>query len=163
MQSAKIDFLSKYNKLVNSAFTSAGEFPDNLCDFLVSEYEFTAVVMSQKTGKSDFTIFGKSSNSRKSFANDSVVSCSYCSHIDGNSTDTKFEIKKDCQFTVSDVVMHEGCLHISISENEKVVLKIAAKNGFNQNEIDNIVVVGESLRNILKLWMRKRGSLNSPV
>ncbi|MGD8307167.1 MAG: ATP-binding protein, partial [Ignavibacteria bacterium] len=163
MNSAKIDFLSKYNRLVTSSLSSAKEFPDKLCEFLVNEYEFEAVVLALKTGKSNFTVLGKSTNARKSFAADTSVNCDKCSHIDENETDTKFEIQQDCRFTVSDVVMNEGCLHINISENEKVILKIAEKGEFNKNEIDKIIVIGDSLRNLLQLWMKKKGSLNSPV
>ena len=163
MQSAKIDFLSKYNDLVNSALTSAKEFPDNLCDFLVNEYEFEAVVLTVKVNDYKFEILGKSSHARKSYTSDSFLKCNVCSRTINDSTETRFEFDTDCEFTASDVMMNEGCLHISISNSERVLLKIAKKSEFTQNEVDNIIVVGNSLRNLLKLWMSKKGGLSSTL
>ena len=163
MQSAKIDFLSKYNDLVNSAFTSTEEFPDNLCDFLVDEYEFEAVVLTAKVHDTDFEILGKSSHARKSYTSNSFLKCNVCTQVINDSTETRFEFDNGCEFTASDVMMNEGCVYISISHSERVLLKIAKKSEFTQNEIDNIIVVGNSLRNLLKLWMSKKGGLSNTL
>ena len=163
MQSAKIDFLSKYNDLVNSALTSAKEFPDNLCDFLVNEYEFEAVVLTAKVRETEFEILGKSSHARKSYTSNSFLKCNVCTQVINDSTETRFEFDNGCEFTASDVMMNEGCVYISISHSERVLLKIAKKSEFTQNEIDNIIVVGNSLRNLLKLWMSKKGGLSNTL
>ncbi|TDJ57062.1 MAG: response regulator [Ignavibacteria bacterium] len=163
MQSAKIDFLSKYNDLVNSAFTSAKEFPDNLCDFLVNEYEFEAVVLTAKVNDTEFEILGKSSHARKSYTSNSFLKCNVCTQVINDSTETRFEFDNGCEFTASDVMMNEGCLYISISHSERVLLKIAKKSEFTQNEVDNIIVIGNSLRNLLKLWMSKKGGLSNTL
>ena len=163
MQSTKIDFLSKYNDLINSAFTSAQEFPNNLCDFLVNEYEFEAVVLARKLFNSEFEILGKSIQARKSLLPNTQIKCSVCPTLKEESTETNFHVIPECNFSASEIVMNEGCLHISISDSEKVLLKISRKDEFKQNDIDNIVIVGNSLRNLLKLWMGKKGGLNSSV
>ncbi len=163
MQSAKIDFLSKYNDLVNFAFTSAKEFPDNLCDFLVNEYEFEAVVLTVKVHDTEFEILGKSSHARKSYTSNSFLKCNVCTQVINDSTETRFEFDNGCEFTASDVMMNEGCVYISISHSERVLLKIAKKSEFTQNEIDNIIVIGNSLRNLLKLWMHKKGGLSNTL
>jgi CheY-like chemotaxis protein/signal transduction histidine kinase len=163
MKSAKIDFLSKYNDLVNSAFTSAKEFPDKLCDFLVHEYEFEAVVLTVKVNDNAFEILGKSGQVRKSYTSDSFLKCNVCAQIINDSTETRFEFDTGCEFTASDVMMNEGCLHINISNSERVLLKIANKSEITQSEVDNIIVIGNSLRNLLKLWMTKKGSLSNTL
>ncbi len=163
MQSAKIDFLSKYNDLVNSALTSVKEFPDNLCDFLVNEYEFEAVVLTAKVNDTEFEILGKSSHARKSYTSNSFLKCNVCTQVINDSTETRFEFDNGCEFTASDVMMNEGCLYISISHSERVLLKIAKKSEFTQNEVDNIIVIGNSLRNLLKLWMSKKGGLSNTL
>jgi len=162
MQSAKIDSLSKFNKLINSALTSSNEFPNELCEFLVKESELEATVLTRSTGNG-FEILGKSANAIKSYVQASVVQCNTCSNVTSSSTEINFEIKKDCEFRASDIVMNEGCMHIGISDNEKVMLKIAKKSEFTQKEIDDIIVIGDSLRNLLRLWMGKRGSLSSSL
>ena len=163
MKSAKIDFLSKYNDLVNSALTSTKEFPDNLCDFLVNEYEFEAAVLTLKVNDNEFEILGKSSKARKSYTSNSFLKCNECKQTINDSTETRFEFDTGCEFTASDVMMNEGCLHLSISNSERVLLKIASKSEITQNEVDNIIVIGNSLRNLLKLWMTKKGGLSNTL
>ena len=57
----------------------------------------------------------------------------------------------------------EGCLHITISENEKVVLKIAKKTEFSNVEKDHLIVIGNSVKTVLQLWMGKKGGLSDSV
>ena len=45
MQSAKIEFLTKYNDLINIALKSQQDFPDIISDYLASEYELEAVTI----------------------------------------------------------------------------------------------------------------------
>ena len=162
MQSVKIDFLSKYNQLVNSAITLAAEFPDELCNFLAEEYEFEAIILT-KVREDGLEILGKSYNSRKSYSKNAIIKCNGCLNYVKESTETRFITNADCEITASEVVMNEGCLYINISDSERVMLKIAEKNEFVQNEIDNIIVIGNSLRNLLRIWMSKKGSLSNSL
>ncbi|MCH7771984.1 MAG: response regulator, partial [Bacteroidetes bacterium] len=162
MQSVKIDFLSKYNHLVDSAITLAAEFPDELCNFLAEEYEFEAIILT-KVREDGLEILGKSYNSRKSYSKNAIIKCNGCLNYVKESTETRFITNADCEVTASEVVMNEGCLYINISDSERVMLKIAEKNEFVQNEIDNIIVIGNSLRNLLRIWMSKKGSLSNSL
>ncbi len=162
MQSVKIDFLSKYNQLVNSAFTLAAEFPNELCNFLAEEYEFEAIILI-KVREDGLEILGKSYNARKSYSKNTVIKCNGCLNFVTESTETRFITNADCEITASEVVMNEGCLYINISDSERVMLKIAEKNEFVQNEIDNIIVIGNSIRNLLRIWMSKKGSLSNSL
>ena len=47
MQSSKIEFLTKYNSLLKQALNSSKKLPDDICEFLVSEYELQAVLLFQ--------------------------------------------------------------------------------------------------------------------
>ena len=162
MQSSKIDFISKYNNLIKIALSSSLEFPDGLCDFLVNEYEFDSIVLV-KVKEKGFEFLGKSSEAKKNYKHNVEIRCSYCSANDFKSTETKFEENPQCEFKASDLVQFEGCLHLSVSENEKILLKIAKKSEFTQIDKDNLVIIGESIRNLLRLWMGKKGGLSSSV
>jgi CheY-like chemotaxis protein len=162
MQSSKIDFLTKYNNLVNSALTSAKDFYNDLCDFLAEEYELYGIVLMKMRGN-EFEILGKSSSSRKSYNSGTILKCNVCSHFDNKSTDTRFETSKDCEITVSDVVMNEGSLYITVTENESVMLKIAKRNEFTQEDSDNLVNIGNTLRNTLRLSLEDKSGLHSPL
>jgi CheY-like chemotaxis protein/signal transduction histidine kinase len=162
MQSSKIDFLTKYNNLVNSALTSAKDFYNDLCDFLAEEYELYGIVLMKMRGN-EFEILGKSSSSRKSYNSGTILKCNVCSHFDNKSTDTRFETSKDCEITVSDVVMNEGSLYITVTENESVMLKIAKRNEFTKEDSDNLVNIGKTLRNTLRLSLEDKSGLHSPL
>ena len=162
MQSSKIDFISKYNDIVQFALSAARELPDSLCEYLVNEFEFEAVVLV-KIKEKGFEFLGKSSTAKKSYNHSSQLNCLSCNLVNSYSTETIFEVNPQCEFKSSDVVLNEGCLQISITDDERVLLKIAKKSNFSQKDKDNIVIIGNTIRNLLRLWMGKKGSLSSSV
>jgi CheY-like chemotaxis protein/nitrogen-specific signal transduction histidine kinase len=54
-------------------------------------------------------------------------------------------------------------LYLSVSDNERVLLKLARKTEFTQNDKDNLVIIGNTVRNLLRLWMGKKGGISSSV
>jgi signal transduction histidine kinase/ActR/RegA family two-component response regulator len=162
MQSSKIDFLTKYNNLVTSALTSAKDFHNDLCDFLVDEYDLEGVLLLN-IGDKEFELLGKSNSSRKTYKHGTSLKCNVCSHFQNKSTDTQFETSKDCDITVSDVVMYEGCLYITVSESERIMLKVAKRTPFAQNDSDDLVIIGNTLRNILRLSIEKKGGFSNSL
>ena len=162
MLSSKINFITNYNDLVSNALSSAKEFPDSLCDYLVNEFEFEAVVLLKIRDKR-FEFLGKSSGSKKSLNYLSNLGCNSCKALKDPSAETKFETNSQCEFAASDVVSFEGCLHVSISDDERALIKIAKKSEFTNVEKDNLVIIGNTIRNLLRLWMGKKGGLSSSV
>jgi len=162
MQSSKIDFINKNNDLIKFALSSSQEFPDNLCEYVVSEFEIEVAVLTRVVDN-NFEVLGKSSEARKALVPNALNNCANCYLFSFESTETKFEIDPKCEFKTTDHVLIEGCLHISITEKEKVVLKLAKKTEFTQIDRDNLVIVGESIRNLLKIWSGRKGGLSSSV
>ena len=162
MLSSKIDLISKYNNLVQYALSAAKEFPDNLCDYLVIEYELEAVVLLKVKDKS-FELLGKSGSARKSLNNPTELGCKNCNVLINPSNEIKFEVNSQCEFNATDIVVHEGCLHISITDEEKVLLKIAKKSEFTNIDQDNLIIIGNTIRNLLRLWMGKKGGLSNTI
>ncbi|MGB5287152.1 MAG: response regulator [Ignavibacteriaceae bacterium] len=162
MLSSKINFISNYNDLVQYALSAAKEFPDHLCDYLVNEFEFEAAVLLKISDKR-FEFLGKSAAAKKSLTYQSDLGCNFCGALKSASTETKFEINPQCEFSASDVVLNEGCLHLSITDDEKVLIKIAKKSEFTHIEKDNLVIIGNTIRNLLRLWIGKKGGLSSSV
>ena len=154
MNRSKIDFLTKYNNLVKSALTSSKDFNDALCDFLVVEYELESVLLL-KIIDNEFEILGKSSSARKSYNAGSILKCDVCSHFQNRSNEIEFEATKDCEITVSDVVMTEGCLYVNVSDGMQVMFKVAKKSEFMQSDSDDLVNIGSSLQNLLRLSIEK--------
>ena len=162
MLSSKIDLTSKYNNIVQYALSAAKEFPNNLCDYLVEEYELEAVVLLKVKEKS-FELLGKSASAKKSLSINSSYTCNFCPALQTTSTETAFELNQQCEINAADIVIFEGCLHITITEKEKVVLKISKKTEFSKAEKDNLIIIGNSIKTLLQLWMGKKGGLSDSV
>ena len=162
MQSSKIDFISKFNNLVQYALSAAKEFPDNLCDYIVNEYDFEAVVLLKVKDKS-FELIGKSALAKKSLSFSSELGCKNCEALANPSSEIKFLVNPQCEFNATDLVINEGCLHISVTDDERVVLKIAKKTEFTNIDKDNIIVIGNTIRNLIRLWMGKKGGLSYSI
>ncbi|MCW8805402.1 MAG: response regulator [Ignavibacteriaceae bacterium] len=162
MLSSKIDLISKYTNLFQYALSSAKEFPDNLCDHLVDEYELEAAVLLKVKDKT-FELLGKSSSAKKSLNQSTAYSCQNCQTLQNNLSETSFEANQKCEFSAADIVINEGCLHVTISENEKVILKIAQKNEFSNIEKDNFIIIGNTVKTLLQLWMGKKGGLSYSI
>ncbi len=162
MLSSKIDLTSKYNNIVQYALSAAKEFPNNLCDYLVQEYELEAVVLLKVKDKS-FELLGKSTSAKKSLSSNSSYTCNFCPALQTTFTETAFEVNQQCEFNAADIVIFEGCLHITITEKEKVVLKISKKTEFSKVEKDNLIIIGNSIKTLLQLWMGKKGGLSDSV
>lgn len=162
MLRSKIEFISTYNNIVQYALSSAKEFPDNLCEYLSNEFEFEAVVLL-KVKENSFELLGKSSSARKSLNNSSNLGCKNCQALLNPSSETRFDVNPQCEFNATDIVVYEGCLHITVSENERVLLKIAKKTEFTNVDKDNLIIIGNTIRNLLQLWMGKKGGLSSSI
>jgi CheY-like chemotaxis protein len=162
MLGSNIDFISKYNNVVTYALSAAKEFPDNLCDYLANEFALEAVVLLKIRAKK-FELLGKSSAARKSLTTSSKIACRNCIFLLNPSSEIKFDLNPQCELKASDSALHEGCLHISITEEERVILKIASKNEFTEVEKNNLVIIGNTVRNLLRLWMGKKGGLSLSI
>jgi len=162
MQSSKIDFILKYNNLVQFALSSSHEFPNVLCEFVSEEYDIEATVLV-KVKENGYEFLGKSSKAKKTYNPGSNLNCTNCSSVNFISTETRFDVNPACSFKASDVLLNEGCLHISVTDRERVLLKVARKNEFTKSDIDNLIIIGNAIRNLLRLWMGKKGSLSSSV
>ena len=162
MLSSKINFIANYNNLIDYALSASREFPDNLCDYLVSELELEAALIV-KIKEKGFEFLGKSSTAKKSYDQKSELSCPKCKMVSSISTETKFDCNPECELQISDLVINEGCLHLSISDSERVLLKLAKKSEFTQGDKDNLIIIGNSIRNLMRLWMGKKGGLSNSV
>jgi CheY-like chemotaxis protein len=162
MLSSKIDSISKYNNLVQHALSATIEFPDNLCDYLVSEYELEAAVLLKVKDKT-LELLGKSASAKKSLTHSTEYSCSKCQSLQNASSETRFEANPECEFRAADMVTNEGCLHITVTETEKVVLKIAANFELTNVEKDNFIIIGNTVKTLLLLWMGKKGGLSYSI
>lgn len=160
MQSSKIENLSSYNKLIKTALKASYDFPEILCDFIVSEYELNAAVLF-KLNESSLTVLGKSASAKKAYAKNSNHNCLVCTSIKNNPSTITANSQPDCELQTSDFVLYESCLFIPLSSGQKVLLKLAQKSPFSKADHENLLVIGESVSYLLKVWMGDKLSSTS--
>jgi CheY-like chemotaxis protein len=163
MQSIKIDFLGKYNELIQSAVRSSADFPNKLCDFITKEFELEAAALFKITNSTNLEVIGKSITSKKSLTPDIQITCTTCKNIVENSQTSQFISQSNCSFNITDHILNEGCVLINITDEQSAMLKLAKKSNFNQSEIDNIETISEALKNLLRLWIGSKGNLNNSL
>ncbi|MBK7866258.1 MAG: response regulator [Ignavibacteriales bacterium] len=147
MQSNLISFFKSVNSLFQSENTG-GDLLNQFCNFVCEEFEFYSVALFK--GASDkFTLLGKSANVKKSLTLGSLHQCAVCKLVDSSSSVSTFDIDKKCSIQSTDFLVYEGCLKIKHTSDDTFVLKLTRKSPFNQNDIDNVIVMGKFLGVIL--------------
>ena len=160
MQSSKIDFLGKYNELVQIAIQSSADFPNKLCDFIVKEFELEAVVIFKVNNNINLELIGKSVTAKKSLSREILIACPHCKSIQENHPSNQFNIQSNCAFNITDHMLNEGCVLVNVADGQTALVKVAKKTVFTKSETDNIELIGDSVRNLLKLWIGSKGILN---
>lgn len=156
MQSSKIDFVAKYNNLINSALLFSEEFPSLLCDFIANEFEFDAVALFKINPANSFEVIGKSANTKKSVQKAIVFNCENCKQLKSEGATGLLNIQSDCKISITDVIQNEGCAVVQISPTEKMLLKVSKKSKFSRGDIDNLTVVNNFIQSLLKIWSGNR-------
>lgn len=163
MQSAKIDFLGKYNELVQLAIGSNSDFANRLCDFITAEFELEAAAIFKLSANQKLELFGKSFYTKKTLTSETALSCANCKNITDDNRSLNFNVQNICSFNITNQVMHEGCMLIDVTDGQAAILKIAKKTNFTKSDTDNIELIGKSVKNLLKLWIGSKGSLNNSL
>lgn len=163
MQSIKIDFLGKYNELIQYAVRSAADFPSKLCDFLIKEFELEAAALFKVTSNHNLELIGKSITAKKSLSSDQLITCTSCKNIVENNQTCQFISQANCSFNITDHIINEGCVLLNVTDEQSALLKIAKKTTFTQSETDNIETISEALKNLLRLWIGSKSNLNSSL
>ncbi|KAB2844308.1 MAG: hypothetical protein F9K42_13425 [Ignavibacterium sp.] len=59
--------------------------------------------------------------------------------------------------------MNEGCVLFNLGDGQIALLKIAKKTSFTQSDSDNIELISEGIKNLVKLWIGSKGNLNNSL
>jgi len=163
MQNSKIEFLKSYDNLIRLASAGSPEFPSSLCDYILSDQEFEACVLFRIIGNRSLKVIGKSGSTKKSYELNSMFECSECKLIGSNSLKLSFSNQPGCELEASDFVMYEGCLFIKVSDDNRVLLKLAKRTPFSPAEKENIELLASALESLLKIWFTHEGNLSSSI
>ncbi|MDR3609470.1 MAG: response regulator [Ignavibacteriaceae bacterium] len=165
MQSSKIEFLSKYNDLLNIALKSQQDFPDIISDYLVSEYELEAVTIFKIADNLTLSVLGRSSSAKKSFIKNANFECNNCFCIKSAADFNQINMQSDCEIQITDYMIYEVCIKFKYSNNTALI-KIAKKTPFTNIDRDQIRMVSFALGNIFTIWAgneKKESNLSSII
>ena len=163
MQSSKIEFLKSYDNLVKLASSGSNQFPNNLCEFILKEQDLEACVIFKIINNQALKVLGKSGSTKKTLEVDSIFECSDCKVLKSNPSKLSFNNQPGCELEATDFVMYEGCLFVKVSDDHKVLFKLAKKTPFTAAERENTEILAASLDSLLKIWFLHEGSMSSSV
>jgi CheY-like chemotaxis protein len=157
MQSFKIEFLEKYNYLASLAEKAQEQFPDEICDYVVNEFELQSMVLFKITDDNNLLVLGKSSSAKKNYLKGATFSCSACKLLKEREPGISFHSEAECELQISEFVIYEACMTTKISENQNIFIKLARKTPFLRTDIDSFKNVIAFVGTLLKIWASSRG------
>ncbi|MDH7604795.1 MAG: response regulator [Melioribacter sp.] len=101
-------------------------FLNEVCNFLVKEFNLESAVLFRINENKTLKIIGKPNNISNEFLKTNNFNCNECNVII-EETQYILNYKNDCQIKISEGKLHEACALIKISDSKKFLLKIASK------------------------------------
>lgn len=157
MTGGKLDLLIKLNELTDYARRGDEFLPDELCNFLVNEFDLSAVVLFTVDENNSLSVLGRSINARKTYRKGAAFNCSVCKLLSKNITST-LELDSNCEVQISDFLIYEGCSFLNVSEKNKMMIKVGRKSPFTQNDKDTIEKALQLSAAILLLWIESKNN-----
>jgi len=159
----KLDLLTKLNDLAEYARCGNDFLPDEICNFLINEFDLTATALFKIGTNNSFDNFGKSAGVKLKSPGKDGFSCLKC---DFSNQSNEFNLKTDneCSLRISDNMCQETCAYFNLQNNNKVLFKFAKRSSFTQSDLDSLKIVLQLLRIILSLWFEsKSGVTRTPT
>lgn len=153
----KLDLVEKFNFLNQIARHGRDNFPDELCNFLVTEFELQACVIFKVDDTSRFVVLGRSNSARKNFLRGSTFDCSICK-LKNSTSDFSMHSDSNCTLQISEFVVYESCVTFKIDEGQRGFLKIAKKTPFSQSESEAIKNLTTFISQLLLTWAQFNSS-----
>lgn len=151
----KIDVISKFSSLFDSARSGNNNFINNLSNFLVTEFEYQSTVFFKILDNNTFQVIGKSNSARNIFLTGSEFKCSVCKLT--KELSTSFYSDSKCEIQISEYLVYEICSKFDIDQNNSILFKIAKKSAFNQTDLDNLKKLSEAIKYLIKIWLSAKG------
>jgi CheY-like chemotaxis protein len=152
----KFEILNNYNRMIELALHGKDNFPDEICNFIVKEFELQAAVLFKVINSSSLQVLGKSSSAKKNYLRGSEISCSACT-LFKNTSEFAFSSDTACELQISEFVVYESCVIFELAQNENAFLKVAKKTAFSPADSESLRKVTEYLKYVMINWSNARG------
>lgn len=154
----KYDFLKKISEL--SEFAKRGDdfFADEVCNFIVDEFNLEAAVLFSIGTDHKFTVLSRSRSARKSYSKGSAHNCQSCKNLVSELTNTLYN-DSSCQIQISDFLVYEACALVKVSDELKILIKVARKTAFSAEEKADLENAIKLIGLIFFNWFSTKGNL----
>lgn len=160
MTGGKLELLNKLNELTEYARRGDEFLLDEICNFLSHEFNLQAVVLFNCDSNGTLEVAAKSSGAKKAFLKGASFKCAACESTTQN-IKSNLNIDPSCGIQISDNILFEGCLYLNVSDNSKMLIKVAWKSAFTQNDKDSVQKALLIVSTILALWKSTKGGISS--
>ena len=159
MQKTKSEILESVNHLLQLSLKGRTNFPDEICEFLVNQFDFQSVVLFNFAGPEEITVIGKSDTARKNFTRGSKFKCAACGSHEIKS-DFSVISESNCEIQISEFVIYESCILFKFSNTAQGLLKIANKTPLSHADIEDLHRIANFIGIILEKWASESFSGN---
>ncbi len=148
---SKLEILDLYNNLLSSATAGDSNFPDNLCNYITTEFDFQALILFEALDSKGFKVIGKSANARKNYLHGSEFTCSHCK-LNNDVNDFAIHHDSNCELQISEFVIYESCVAFNIQFGKRGFIKVAKKNPFTQVDSEVIKQITKYIAALIPIW-----------
>lgn len=130
-------------------------FLDEVCNFLVKEFNLEAAVIFRLNDNKTLKLLGKPNNISKEFLKNNNFYCNDCNNI---TEDNQYTIntKLECNAKITNNKFPESCIYIKISDTIKLIIKIAYKTELEKQKKN---IIENTLRLIglfIQYWFNRQ-------
>lgn len=151
MSDDKFNILTRLGELAEYARRGDKFLPDEICSFIIREFELTSAAIFRVGDNYTLNVIGKSGVTPESIQHGSSFSCSVCQSIFEDSA-IKLNTRTLCQIQISDYLAYEICCLIPVVGVEKYLIKLANRNGFSDELKKKIESILPFIALIVSSW-----------
>ncbi len=154
LHGANLDAIEKIHSITKKAIKGSDNFPNEVCNFLVTEFEFLATVLFRLENNNLF-VLGRSNSAKKHYMQGSKFNCSSCRLLNDHS---QFGVNTDtnCELQISEYVVYETCIKFRINNESNGFIKVANKTNFAQGDSEALKKISDFLSTAMELWSNSR-------
>ena len=157
LQGSRLTTLLRFNGIVSNARSGRDIFMDELCNFIVNEFEIDAVAIF-KIENNLLLPLGKSHRVKKNIRTGTSIEGNGCYELNVSNEFT-FTQNDNCTLQITETASHEISITFRIGLKEIILIRVAQKNPFLPAEIEALKTVAQFVKNMTHMWLDARGGI----
>jgi CheY-like chemotaxis protein/signal transduction histidine kinase len=151
------ELISKLNGIYEFAKKGNEEFPDEVCNFLISILQIDAAVIFNVNNDNSLSVIGKTINVKRNFVKGTTLSCENCKLLSSDEFE-QANVDANCKIQISEFMVYESCSLLRVSPSVKFLFRIAKKNPFTKTDRDSFDSIIGLLNPYIILWVQNSGN-----